>query len=41
MRNILAGLRILLGISFLFLANTKFVGSGFFEITLMDEEISS
>ena len=35
MRNILAGLRILLGITFLFSAYTKFVDPGFFKITLM------
>ena len=40
MRNILAGLRILLGISFLFLANTKFVDPGFFKITLMDQGLA-
>ena len=40
MRNILASLRILLGISFVFSAYTKFVDSGFFEITLMDEGLA-
>ena len=37
MRNILVSLRILLGISFVFSAYTKFVDSGFFETTLMDQ----
>lgn len=40
MRNSVVGLRILLGITFLFSAYTKFVGSGFFEITLMDQGLA-
>ena len=40
MRIRVAGLRILLGITFLFSAYTKFVGPGFFEITLMDQGLA-
>lgn len=40
MRISIAGLRILLGITFLFSAYTKFVGPGFFEITLMDQGLA-
>ena len=40
MRISVAGLRILLGITFLFSAYTKFVGPGFFEITLMDQGLA-
>ena len=40
MRNSVTGLRILLGITFLFSAYTKFVGPGFFEITLMDQGLA-
>jgi len=40
MRNIVVGLRILLGVTFLFSAYTKFVGPGFFEITLMDQGLA-
>ncbi len=40
MRYSIAGIRILLGITFLFSAYTKFVGPGFFEITLMDQGLA-
>ena len=41
MRNIVVGLRILLGVTFLFSAYNKLVGPGFFEITLMDQGLAS
>ena len=41
MRNIVVGLRILLEVTFLFSAYTKFVGPGFFEITSMDQGLAS
>ena len=40
MSKAITGLRILLGITFLFSAYTKFVSPGFFEITLMDQGIA-
>ena len=41
MRSLQSAFRILLGIVFIFSAYTKFVGPGFFEITLIDQGLLS